>query len=165
MFRSTGILQYSPKAKSIPSKKWWLVIECCDDLARYYRSLFNHVNRAWYQLHAPAWGSHISVVCDEIPASENLQFWEAHDGEEVEFFYEPILYTAALEVTGNEPRVIPLEPGYNNGQYVWLDVRCERAIELRRELGLSPEPFYPLHLTIGIDLTFTSRNAKFRSCS
>ena len=159
MIRSTGIFRYSPKAKSIPSKKWWLIIECCDDLARYYRSLFNRVNRAWYQLHAPAWGSHISVVCDEIPSPGALHFWEAHNGEEVDFWYEPILYTASPAARGDAPRVVPLEPGYENGQYVWLNVQCDRATALRCELGLPRSPYFPLHLTVGIDLTFTVRNA------
>jgi hypothetical protein len=143
--QSFGTFRYSPKAKSIPSKKWWLVIDCCPELARYYRNQWNFAHRfGTRRLYAPAWGAHISVIADELPPASAAAIkdgrqdtiWESHAGEQVKFEYEPKIAT--------------------NGQYYWLAVRCERALDLRDELGLSREPFYPLHLTIGIDFAWST---------
>jgi hypothetical protein len=131
--KSSGVFRYSPRTSSIPNpSKWWLVIDCDEELARYYRSLCNWENRASFKLNRPAWGSHISVIADELPPKAEL--WNLYAGEIVEFEYEPILQ--------------------NNGQYFWFSVKCNRAHEIRVELGLARDLKYPLHLTIGIDLEF-----------
>lgn len=75
----------------------------------------------------PAWEAHISVIANEMPP--NIGLWRAYDGQEIAFSYEPA-------------------PEFN-GIYVWLPVICERALDIREELGLPRQPFYPLHLTIG----------------
>ena len=129
MNKSTGIFRYSPSCKSIPNvSKWWLVIDSCPELARLYRELSNYHYRAQFKLHRPAWDSHISIIRDEKPPIEEL--WLKYNGLEVEFEYESMVL--------------------NNGQYFWLPVRCEKALDIREEMGLDRNPFFNLHLSFGM---------------
>ena len=59
---STGTLVYDPRAPTIESKPWWLIVQACPDLARYYRESLNRFYRGRFKVHRPAWDSHISVV-------------------------------------------------------------------------------------------------------
>ena len=77
----------------------------------------------------PGWQEHITVIRDEPPPDELKHLWECYVGEEVEFWYNP-------EVDSNDT-------------HHWLDVVCERALDIREELGLARDPEYPLHLTVG----------------
>lgn len=125
MFRSSGILIYEPKAKSIPTPgAWWLILDCCPDLARYYREMLARF-APWNKVMAPAWGCHISVVRGEEPPHKAR--WREGHGESVEFEYSPDLQT--------------------NGEYYWLPVRCDRLLEIRKRLGLG-EPVVGLHITV-----------------
>lgn len=108
-----------------------MVLDCCEELCRYYRELCNWENRARFKLNKPAWGSHISVICNECPPRQEL--WGLRSGGLIEFQYEPILNT--------------------NGQYYWLSVVCDELLDIREQMGLKREPFYALHLTVGIDLS------------
>jgi hypothetical protein len=129
MPRSSGTLRYSPKGCSNRvSTKWWLVLDCCEELARYCRFWWNREHRfSGRKLVKPAWASHISVVRDEEPPRPFL--WESHEGAVVEFEFSG-------EIVGEGP-------------YRWLDVRCDRLLEIREELGLPREPACPLHLSVG----------------
>ena len=129
MLRSTGTIRYSPKLKGEgKSDNWWLIVDTCADLSRYYRYWWNYNQRFWGDvLIRPAWQSHISVVRNEQPA--NPEHWEKYAGHEIEFEY-------CTRVMGG-------------GDYYWLDVVCDRLIKIREELGLPPEPEYPFHLTVG----------------
>jgi hypothetical protein len=134
MPNSIGKLRYSPKAESIPNpSKWWLVVDADPNLARLYRELFNWENRCRFKIFKPAWDAHISVVRDEKPP--RIEMWEKYSGEEVVFEYDPTIKT--------------------NGEYYWLDVQCERLLDIREEMGL-PRLYQfdngetmNLHLTIG----------------
>ena len=55
--------------------------------------------------------------------------WGCYNGYEVEFEYENIIK--------------------DNGEFYWLDVRCDFLYQIRMELGLNKNPEYPFHLTIG----------------
>lgn len=127
MYDSSGTLRYSPKVRDLPTGKWWCVLDCDEEIGRYYRSLFNWENRAKIKIMAPAWGSHISIIANEPPSNTDL--WLADSGKQFKFSYDPALKS--------------------NGEYYWLDVFCEQMLELRERLGLKKEPFYPLHLTVG----------------
>jgi hypothetical protein len=126
---STGTLVYDPKAATIESKPWWLIVQACPDLARYYRQSLNLFYRAQLKTQRPAWDSHISVVRGEEPPVRAL--WAKYQGEQVEFDYDPVLHT--------------------NGVYYWLAVTCFRLAEIRVELGLSPTPARPFHLTVALN--------------
>jgi len=133
MFKSTGRLRYSPtingsmNRRNGGSTKWWLVIDCDPEIGRYYRSLYQMWSYNVSELRRPAWETHISVIRDEKPPNESD--WMKYDGQTIEFVYTPDLEF--------------------NGIYVWLPVTCNRALDIREELGLNRNPFYNLHLTVG----------------
>lgn len=125
---SSGILRYSPKLLGDRiSEKWWLVLDCDPEISSYYRHLFHIQNYKSQKLLMPAWDSHVTIIRNEEPPNKEL--WEAYAGERVEYEY--------------------CHDSKTDGNYWWLDVICPRLIEIREELGLSPQPLYPLHLSFG----------------
>lgn len=127
---TTGVLKYNPKAKSIDSKPWWLILQGCEDLARYYRETYNLFYRGTNKkLNKPAWGSHVSIIRGEEPPNKEL--WLVQADEIVTFEYDTELNT--------------------NDLYCWLTVRCDTLLDLREQFGLPREPIHPFHLTVGID--------------
>ena len=121
---SSGSLIYDPQSLSVPTPGlWWLILECSPDLGRYYRQMvFKYTGQ---KLQKPAWDTHISVVRGEEPLKKEL--WGRK--EIVEFSYDPKLLT--------------------NDEYYWLEVKCDRLLDIREELGLPRIPKIGLHLTIG----------------
>lgn len=132
MYRSTGIARYSPKAAresfTKVSSKWWMILDTCQGLADYYRYWWNQNNKAiGPKLAKCGWTSHITIIRDEEPKHKEL--WAKYTGEEIEFTYMPVVE--------------------GNGNYFWINVSCDRALEIREELGLPQQLVYPLHISIG----------------
>lgn len=109
------------------STEWWMILECDRELGRYYRSLYATARHQVRRLQEPLWRTHISVVRGEHPIHE--QYWRECEDQELEIVYEPF-----LEI---------------HRAYAVLPVRCEAALDYRERLGLSREPAFPLHMTIG----------------
>jgi hypothetical protein len=131
MFRSVGKLRYSPHLLGVraDSVSWWLVVDCDPDIGRYYRHLFYLTHYKCQKIQSPAWKEHISVIRNEKPKEEKTYLWKKYDGQDVEFWYSP-------SVRGD-------------GMFYWLDVDCDCLLDIREELGLSRQPEFPLHLTVG----------------
>jgi len=128
MFDSTGTVKVHNDG--------WIILHVDPELTRYYLSRFNrsHVYTD-IQIMLPKWGGHITIVAGDEHESvedteENKKTLNMIDGMEIPFSYSPI-------VTGNE-------------NHFWLNVKCESALDIRDSLGLSREPRYPFHLTIGV---------------
>lgn len=136
MLKSTGILRYSPKLNGSlerrdgGSTKWWLVIDVDPEIGRYAREMYRLWTYKTDIIRRPAWEVHVSVIRDEEPADQYKPLWEKYNGLEIEFQYD------MMGATGDDT-------------YVWLPVVCEQALDIRTELGLSREPYYSLHCTIG----------------
>ncbi len=130
MFQSHGLLRYSPKLLGDKvSAKWWLVVDCDDEIGRYYRQLY-HSHRYFAEtLAKPAWQEHITVIRDEEPVAELAHYWEQHAGKVITFEYDPVPKT--------------------NGIYWWLTVHCDTLLDMRVQLGLPRDPEFPLHLSFG----------------
>jgi len=75
----------------------------------------------------PAWDSHVTVVRNEEPLQKEV--WERYNGKQVNFDYGHQIFT--------------------DGKYYWVNVVCEKLLDIRVELGLSRDPEFPLHLSIG----------------
>lgn len=120
MLESTGYLIYYPN--------WWIVLRCCDDLARYYRRSLRIKSLA-----PPPYNSHITIVNGGAEEPPDKTYWGKYDGEEVEFSYGSDVYSDA--------------------GYYWVRVECERLHRIREELGLSRTPHWPFHLTIAKDIS------------
>lgn len=79
------------------------------------------------KLTRPVWGAHISIIRGEVVPNNKL--WRLDDGKLVEFEYD-----AGVQ---------------NNAEYFWLKTTCPYLLDLREKYGLSREPRFGLHLTIG----------------
>lgn len=125
-FDSIGKIRYSPSTLG-HAQKWWVVVDCNDQIGKYYRKLFELDCHFCDKLGVPAWKEHITVVRNEEPLKK--EFWEKYEGSEISF--------SCL--------ILP----QSNDVYYWLEVECDFLLSLREELGLPKKPEFPLHLTFG----------------
>lgn len=124
--KSIGKLVYSPRTH-LSSSERWLVLMCDDEISKYYRYLFNREYPWKGKLTRPVWGTHISIIRGEfIP---NFKLWGLDANKLVDFEYEGGVI--------------------DNGEYYWLKAKCPVLSELRLKYGLSKEPRFGFHLTIG----------------
>jgi len=124
--KSIGKLVYSPHTHLSSSEKW-LVLMCDDEIGAYYRCLFHREFPYRGKLQRPVWGSHISAIRNETIKQPKL--WHIDANKIVEFEYD--------------------DGVKSNGEYYWLDARCDFLLDLREQYGLPRQPKYGLHLTIG----------------
>jgi hypothetical protein len=129
--KSIGKIVYSPRTHLSSSEKW-LVVMCDDEISRYYRHLYSkeypylNGDRST-KLTRPVWGAHISCIRGEfIP---NMKLWGLDANKVIEFDYEGGVL--------------------DNQEYYWLKATCPYLLDLREKYGLSREPRFGLHLTIG----------------
>lgn len=126
MMKSIGKLIYSPRSH-LGSNEKWLVLMCDDEISKYYRTLFYREFPWKGKLTRPVWGTHVSVIRGEkIP---NYHLWKLDENKLVEFEYEGGVQ--------------------DNDEYYWLKVTCPYLSNLREEYGLSREPRFGFHLTVG----------------
>lgn len=124
--KSIGKLIYSPRSH-LGSNEKWLVLMCDDEISKYYRTLFYREFPWKGKLTRPVWGTHVSVIRGEkIP---NYHLWKLDENKLVEFEYEGGVQ--------------------DNDEYYWLKVTCPYLSNLREEYGLSREPRFGFHLTVG----------------
>jgi len=121
-YESSGRLRYGRNT-------YWLVLDCDLGICEYYSHLYNLHSHKTSKLQLPAHGAHITIVAGKYESAPSHPKWNAYQGEIVKFAYTPTVYNA--------------------GVYFWLRVNCPRLSDIRQELGLSPQPYTPFHLTIG----------------
>lgn len=104
---------------------WAWISNCGLDTIKYYHWFLGKKGKS---LNLPIWKAHITI----IRSSDNFDCLQLHPHylKEITFSYHP-------ENIGT------------NGSYWWIEVECPAASLLRQEYGLSFEPEYPFHLTIG----------------
>jgi hypothetical protein len=124
--KSIGKLVYSPRSH-LGSNEKWLVLMCDDEISQYYRSLFYREYPWKGKLTRPVWGTHISIVRGEFVPK--LELWGLDANKIVEFEYDGGVF--------------------DNKEYYWLKAKCPYLNELRTRYGLTPEPRFGFHLTIG----------------
>jgi hypothetical protein len=100
---------------------------CDDEISKYYRHMFYQQFPWKGKLTRPVWGTHISIIRGEkIP---NYHLWGLQANKIVEFQYQPGVL--------------------DNGEYFWLKVKSPFLSEIRETYGLTKEPKFGFHLTIG----------------
>ena len=128
--KSIGKIIYSPRTHLASSEKW-AILYCDDEISRYYRHLYEiehkFLNGGYCnKLTRSVWGAHISFLRNEdVPAN----LWRTDENKIIEFEYEPGVQS--------------------NKEYFWLKVSCPYLCSLREKFGLSKEPRFGYHLTIG----------------
>ena len=132
LIKVKGILEFSPedvtrKHKNQSSWKRVAMIRTDCDMDRYYawflRKRFN------LELNQNLRGTHVSFISDKLEKSIFDEASRIFNGKEIDFYIE------------TEPR--------SNGSHWWLRVHCPDAESIREALGLTRDPYYGLHLTIG----------------
>jgi hypothetical protein len=129
--KSVGKLIYSPRSHLASSERW-LVVMCDDEISKYYRHLYSkeypYLNGdRGGKLTRPVWGTHISTIRGEKIHKPEL--WGLDANKVIDFEYEGGVI--------------------DNNEYYWLKVKCPYLSELREKYGLSKEPRFGFHLTIG----------------
>lgn len=123
--KSIGKLVYSPRSH-LGSNEKWLVLMCDDEISKYYRHMF-YTDTPWKgKLTRPVWGTHISIIRGE---RVDLKLWGLDANKLIEFEYEGGVL--------------------DNGEYYWLKAKCDYLSDLREKYGLTRDPKFGFHLTIG----------------
>lgn len=127
-----GIIEFSPedvtrKHKSQSSWKRVAMIRTDCDMDRYYSWFIK--KRFNLELNRTLRGTHITFISDKLEKNIFDQASVIFNGKSIDFY-------------------IDLEPR-SNAEHWWLRVYCPEAESIREVMGLSREPFYGLHLTLG----------------
>jgi hypothetical protein len=132
MLTSSGIVHYDTADGP------WVTVWVDQQLADYCHSLIPKYHRVV----RPRWKAHVTVVRPEdFFTNPDPQFWGKHEGEQVNFVYDPTVL-------------------YEKG-FWWFNLWCVTMEDIRRELGLSTKSritIPPLgyskafHCTVGKDL-------------
>ena len=132
VFKVRGILDFSPedKTKKHVSQASWkkvAMIRTNCELDKYYAWFLK--KRFNLELVRNLRGTHVTFINDRMDAQTFKQFAKLFNGKEIDFYVE------------TEPR--------SNGEHWWLRVHCPEAESIREIMGLSREPFFGMHLTLG----------------
>lgn len=128
----TGKMVFDPenvtrKHESQSEWKHFAMIMTGCDLPLYYAWFIK--KRFGLSLNKPLRGSHVTFISDKMCREVFEQGKSIFDGKTIKFYIDP------------EPR--------SNGEHWWLRVYCPEIESVRESMGLSREPFFNLHFTIG----------------
>jgi len=127
-----GILDFevddlTKKHKSQSVWKRTAIIKTDCDMSVYYSWFIK--KRFNLELNRPIRKPHISFISDRMDKDVFLEASKLFHGKEITFTYD------------TSPRT--------NGKHWWLRIECPEANSIREACGLSRDPFYKFHLTIG----------------
>lgn len=113
-FESTGRINYDP-VRNNHSEPWSAIIEIDQDIANYYRYLFNSYFN--HSIIKPNWKPHISLFKGINEYNPDMQkYWKELDGKEIKFVYTKDIFW--------------------NENFVWLNTYFPEYFELREKMGL-----------------------------
>lgn len=105
-----------------------------DSIGAYYRHLYEmeypyRNGEPSGKLTRPVWGTHCSCIRGKSERIKNDHLWGLDADKLIDFEYEPGVKS--------------------NGEYSWLEVKSLYLENLRYQYGLSKQPRFGFHLTIG----------------
>lgn len=132
MIQSSGKIVFEPTIigkKQAKQSEWkrTAIIQLDDELDAYYRWFL--IKRFSLKLNQPIRGPHITFIADRMPSEPFNEGAKLFDGKEIRFNYDPNIRS--------------------NGKWWWLKIDCPDAKSIREAIGLSPDPYFNFHLTIG----------------
>jgi hypothetical protein len=136
MFEIKGILEFDPinvtkKHFSQSSWKKTVMVRFDDDLCSYYSWFIQ--KRFNLKLNRPLRGTHMTIVNDRITDIDSyIEAKKLFDKKEITIKYDPTI------IRGNK-----------KGHW-WLKSDSNDASNIRRVMGLNPDPYFGYHMTIGI---------------
>lgn len=131
-FKAKIVFDPIDKTKKHKDQSSWKNVAICktyDDIDLYYSwFIFKRFNLT---LNRSIRGSHVTIINDKIIDKEKYdKVKKLYNGKEIEFSFNP-----------SEIR--------SNGEHWWLKVYSDTSKEIRKLIGLTEDPFFPLHLTLG----------------
>jgi hypothetical protein len=135
MFELIGKIEFDPvnvTKKHDRQSKWkrTALVKFDDDLWAYYAWFIE--KRFNIKLNKPLRGTHITIINDKCDFNTFEQARQIFDGKEIRMTYDPTFIRA------------------NKKGHWWIKVECEDVKSIRTAMGLSQEPYFGLHLTIGL---------------
>ena len=128
-------IEFNPKnvtTKHDKQSSWKKTVICNsgDDLEEYYawflKKRFNLI------FNKPLRGSHITIINDKV---DNIE-----------------AFNTAKEIWHGRDTIFTFEPDEirSNGEHWWIKVYNDEVARIRTVAGLNPQPYFNLHLTIGL---------------
>jgi hypothetical protein len=135
MFELTGIIEFDPvnvtkKHEAQSSWKRTAMVKFDDDIWSYYAWFIE--KRFNLKLNKPLRGTHLTIINDKCDLEVFSQARQVFHGKEIRFQYDPTYIRS------------------NKKGHWWIKVQCEDAISIRTAMGLSPNPYFGFHITIGL---------------
>lgn len=135
MFELKGKIEFDPvnvtkKHNSQSSWKKTAMVKFDDDTWAYYAWFLE--KRFNLKLNKPLRGTHITIINDRCDFDTFEQARQVFDGKEITLKYDPTIIRA------------------NKKGHWWIKVECEDVRSIRKAMGLTPDPYFGLHLTIGL---------------
>lgn len=134
MFELKGILKFDPinvtkKHHSQSSWKKTVMVQFDCDMTSYYSwFIFKRFN---LKLNKPLRGTHVTIINDIVDSDIYEMARNVFDGKEITIKYDPTYIRS------------------NRKGHWWLKVYSDDVRNIRTVMGLTPNPYYGLHLTIG----------------
>jgi hypothetical protein len=144
LVKQKGIIEFDPvnvtkKHKSQSSWKCVAIIKTNCDMDQYYAWFLR--KRFGIKLNRNLRGSHITFISDKMDRNVFEEGAKIFNGKEIEFYIE-------------------LEPR-GNGNHWWLRTYSPDTESIRQCLGLSKDPYYGLHFTLGLANEFNLDQSKY----
>lgn len=135
MFELKGKIEFDPidvskKHKNQSSWKKIAMVRFDCDMFLYYSWFIER--RFGLKLNQPLRGTHITIVSDIVDDDIYREARDMFNEKEITFLLDPTI------VRSNE-----------KGHW-WLKVQSDDARNIRSTMGLTPDPYFGLHLTIGL---------------
>jgi hypothetical protein len=146
MFEIKGIIEFDPvnvtkKHNAQSSWKKTAMVKFDDDTFAYYSWFLE--KRFNLKLNKPLRGTHVTIINDKCDDEIYAQARQMFHGKEITLQYDPTLIRS------------------NDKGHWWLKVYCEDARNIRSVMGLTPDPYFGLHLTIGLATHLQLEHSKY----
>lgn len=145
MFEIKGKIEFDPinvtkkHGKQSSWKRTALVKFDCDIYDYYSWFLKKRFNLF---LNKPLRGTHITIINDIVDNDIYEQARYVFHNKEITFFYDPTHVRS-------------------NGSHWWIKVESDDAKNIRTAMGLDPDPYFGLHLTIGLATHLQEEHSKY----
>jgi hypothetical protein len=146
MFELKGKIEFDPvnvtkKHNDQSSWKKTAMVKFDDDTFAYYSWFLK--KRFNLFLNKPLRGTHITIINDKCDDEIYAKAREIFHGKEITFRYDPTFIRA------------------NGKGHWWLKVDSEDSKNIRTAMGLTPDPYFGLHLTIGLATHLQLEHSKY----
>ncbi len=142
MFEIKGKIEFDPinvskKHQKQSSWKRTAMVKFDCEMFLYYAWFLDR--RFGLKLNQPLRGTHVTIISDIVDDEIYRQAREAFNGKEITIKYDPTVIRS-------------------NGTHWWVKAFCDDGRNIRSAMGLTPDPYFGFHLTIGLA---NERNSEF----